>query len=82
MVSVIDRSAGSPAFDAHLAAVARTLTWAEESAARGDHSDALAWMSVLEAIGEDLSGEYATKRRAWRRALAAQRLGNSIRPTS
>jgi hypothetical protein len=28
----------------HLAAVARTLQWADESAERGDHFDALAWL--------------------------------------
>jgi hypothetical protein len=34
----------------HLAAVARTLQWADEAAERGDHFDAVAWLETLEAI--------------------------------
>lgn len=56
----------------HAAAVARTLTWAEESAARGDYEDALAWLGVLDVIGERLPHAYAEKRGAWRRALTEQ----------
>ena len=46
-------------------AVANTLAWAEESAARGDYAEALAWLDVLEAIGDQLIGGYQIKRRAW-----------------
>ena len=61
-----------PALVAHRAAVANTLTWAEESAARGDYANALAWLSVLDAIGETLPDEYETKRIDWREARAEQ----------
>jgi hypothetical protein len=54
---------------AHRAAVANTLAWAEESAARGDYANALAWLSVLDAIRETLREEYEVKRLDWRRVL-------------
>ena len=56
--------------DRHLAAVARSLGWAQESAARGDYADALSWVQVVEAIGDPIPHEYETERRAWRGALA------------
>jgi len=34
--------------------------------------DALAWLSVLDAIGETLPDEYETKRIDWREARAEQ----------
>lgn len=58
--------------DAHLAAVANTLSWAEESASRGDYADALAWLDVLTAIREPLPDEYVDKRHVWSLALAAR----------
>jgi hypothetical protein len=61
-----------PALAAHRAAVANTLTWAEESAARGDYMDALAWLNVLDAIREPLPSDYEIKRLDWRRALVEQ----------
>lgn len=56
--------------DRHLAAVARSLGWAQESAERGDYADALEWIQAVEAIGEQLPPGYQTKRRAWNSALA------------
>lgn len=56
--------------DRHLAAVARSLRWARESAASGDYADALSWVQVVEAIGDPIPHEYKIKRRAWRGALA------------
>jgi hypothetical protein len=56
--------------DRHLAAVARSLGWARESAARGDYAEALSWVQVVEAIGDPIPREYEIKRRAWRDALA------------
>jgi len=53
----------------HLAAVARNLGWADESAARGDYADALGWIGVVEALGDPIPREYASKRRSWRAAL-------------
>ena len=44
------REALDRAHDRHLAAVARSLGWARESAARGDYADALGWVRVVEAI--------------------------------
>ena len=41
-----------------LVAVARSLQWADEAAERGDHSDALAWLHVIEAIGDELPDTY------------------------
>jgi hypothetical protein len=54
--------------------VANTLTWAEESAAREDYVNALAWLGVLDAIRETLPEEYEIKRLDWRRALVEQRM--------
>ena len=54
----------------HLAAVARSLGWARESAARGEYADALSWVQVVEAIGDPIPHEYEIRRRAWRGALA------------
>jgi hypothetical protein len=43
----------------HLAAVANTLPWADESAEPGDHFDALAWLEPVEAIGDERRSEPA-----------------------
>ena len=63
-----------PGLAAHRVAVANTLTWAEESAARGDYVNALAWLNVLDAIGETLAEPYEIKRLDWRRALLEQHM--------
>lgn len=63
-----------PALAVHRAAVANTLTWAEECAARGDYVDALAWLNVLDAIRETIPEEYEIKRLDWRRALIDQHM--------
>jgi hypothetical protein len=55
--------------DRHLAAVARSLGWARESAARGDYADALGWVRVVDAIPD----EYEAERQAWLSVLAANR---------
>jgi len=60
----------------HLVAVASTLGRADESAKGGDYADALAWLATVEVIGEQLSDEYGSKRRAWRAALRAK----TVRP--
>ena len=39
----------------HARAVAQTLGWADEAAARGDHAGALEWLRTLEVIGHELS---------------------------
>jgi hypothetical protein len=68
--------------DRHCAAVARTLQWADESAEHGDHLDAIAWLSTLEAIGDKLPEVYEIRRDSWSaelartRAIAETRRGN------
>ncbi len=56
---------------AHRVAVANTLRWADESASRGDYSDALGWLHVLDVIGDELPAEDQAKRRAWRQSRSA-----------
>ena len=56
---------------AHRVAVANTLRWADESASRGDYSDALGWLQVLDVIGDELPPEYQAKRHAWRQSRSA-----------
>ena len=72
-MSTCPREAVVSAYDRHLAAVARSLGWARESAARGDYADALGWVRVVEAIGDAIPHEYETKRQTWLSALAANR---------
>ena len=57
----------------HLAAVTRSLQWADEAAEHGDHADAIAWLRALEAIGDELSAGYRIKLHAWLLALGADR---------
>jgi hypothetical protein len=72
-ISTYPREALHSAQDRHLAAVARSLGWARESAARGDYADALGWVRVVEAIGDPIPPEYEVKRQMWLSALAANR---------
>lgn len=51
--------------------MARTLQWADGSAARGDYADALGWIQVVEAVDGGLSEEYVAKRDAWLSRLNA-----------
>ncbi len=79
-VSVSPRARPASEPDSHLVAVGRSLAWAQESADRGDYLDALGWIGVVEAIGEELSAVYQERRQAWSRALVeadrrAQELG-------
>jgi hypothetical protein len=54
--------------------VARTLQWADEAAERGDHSDAVAWLAALEAIGDQLPEVYESRRSSWPTQLGRTRL--------
>jgi hypothetical protein len=54
----------SPA-ERHLAAAAGSLRCADESARHGDYRDALGWLQVIEAVGDELPSEYLAKRREW-----------------
>jgi len=58
----------------HLAAVARTLQWADEAAERGDHFDAIAWLETLEAIGDQLPEVYESRRGSWSAQLCRTRV--------
>jgi hypothetical protein len=57
----------------HLAAVARTLQWADEAAEHGDYLDAVLWLETLEAIGDKLPGVYESRRGAWSAQIARSR---------
>ncbi len=58
----------------HLAAVARTLQWADEAAERGDYFDAVLWLETLEAIGDQLPEVYASRRGSWSAQIARARV--------
>jgi hypothetical protein len=51
----------------HRAAIARTLSWADDAAARGEYREALAWLDTVEAVDAELPQPYVVKRAAWRR---------------
>ena len=57
----------------HLAAVTRSLQWADDAAEHGDHANAIAWLRAVEAIGDELSAAYRIKLHAWLLALGADR---------
>jgi hypothetical protein len=57
----------------HRAAVARTVSWAEEAAADGDYSTALSWLATVEAVEGRLTPELDSKQRAWARSARAHR---------
>jgi hypothetical protein len=58
----------------HLAAVARTLQWADEAAERGDYLDAVLWLETLEAIGDQLPEVYESRRGSWSARLGRARV--------
>ncbi len=49
----------------HSTAIAHSLGWADDAAARDNHTDALSWLRTIEAIGDELTPEYHTKRQTW-----------------
>jgi hypothetical protein len=65
------------AHERHQAAVANTLGWADEAAARHDFRDALAWLNTLEAIGETLPDRYVHLHEVWTRCLHASTTANA-----
>jgi hypothetical protein len=61
-------AAGQPGLTKHDAAVLHTLSWADEAAVDHDYAGALAWLDVIEAIGDRLPKEHQRKRAIWARA--------------
>lgn len=57
----------------HAAAIARSLRWADEAAAREDWTDALGWVDAVEACGDELPSEFRAKRDRWLLALNEMR---------
>lgn len=51
----------------HERAVANSLRAADNAAERGDYADALAWLAVIEGIGDTLPDSYQVKREIWKR---------------
>lgn len=58
--------------DRHRAAVARTLQWADGCAARGEYADGLAWLAMIEKLGDTLPPEYEDKRQRWTASLGVR----------
>lgn len=58
---------GSSAYrsERHAAAVRQSVAWAEDAAREGDYAGALAWLATVEAVGGELSGALAARRRGW-----------------
>ena len=50
-----------PGLEAHRTAVANTLSWAEESAGRGDYANALAWLQTTAAIASTTSSRLPSR---------------------
>jgi hypothetical protein len=65
-------AAGQPGFAKHEPAVLHTLSWADDAAAVHDYAGALAWLDVIEAIGDSLPEEHQRRRATW--ALAQGRM--------
>ena len=57
----------------HRAAIARTLSWAEEAAAKEDYSTALSWLATIEAVEGRLTADLDAKQRAWARSARSRR---------
>ncbi len=70
--TVPQAAADQPGLTKHEAAVSNTLSRADDAAADHDYADALAWLDVIEAIGDSLPEEHQRKRATW--ALAQGRV--------
>lgn len=57
----------------HAAAVMRSLGWADEAAGRADWANALGWIEVVEACGDELPDQFRAKRERWLLAFGEQR---------
>jgi hypothetical protein len=56
--------------DRHRAAVESSLQRAREAADRGDYADAIAWVQVVQATGEEIPHQDQLQYQTWRDALA------------
>ena len=63
------RRAASSVADHHHQAVMNTLSWADDAAAAGDYADALSWLHVITAIGDELPSPYPARRAFWQAAM-------------
>lgn len=66
-------SADSSQSGKHDRAVASSLDWADQAARKGDFAEALAWLDMLDSIGEPLPESYAAKHAQWLSALGTAR---------
>jgi hypothetical protein len=57
----------------HSAAIANTLRWASDAARRGGYTEALEWLVVVEATGDELPERYQRLRAEWTRLDTADR---------
>ena len=57
----------------HAAIIARTLAWADESAARGEYVEAVRWVETVRDMGHDLPSEYEANRDMWLSAIESDR---------
>ena len=76
----MSRDEGDPtrAFEArHAAIIARTLSWADEAAARHDYAEAVRWVETIRSLGEELPHEFEAKREVWLRSLGRALGGQS-----
>ena len=67
----ISSEASAEPLERHGAAVRNSLGWAQESADRGDYVDALLWLHVIEATGEQIPPAYSAKRLLWSKHLSS-----------
>jgi hypothetical protein len=57
----------------HAAIIARTLSWADDAAARSDYREAVHWVETVRGLGHELPDEYAAKRETWLNAIDTHR---------
>lgn len=63
------RATAGRVLDQHRQAVMNTLSWADEAAASGDFTGAIAWLDVITAIGDELPPPYPARRASWQAAM-------------
>ncbi len=64
----------------HARAVANSLHTADDCAVRGDLEDALSWLEMVRAIGDQLPADYEAKRLDWLHACHRRREATTAAP--